>query len=363
MTRRVAALRAGIVPHPGGRHAIVRFSRPRISLLVDLRVVAVSAALTVVAALAFAGELAYGEFPLSLRQVAITLAGGGTSGDEFIVLTLRLPRALTALLVGGALAVSGTIFQTLVRNPLASPDILGITQGASCAAVTVIILGGAATLVPLAAFLGSVVTAILLYVLAWRSGVSPYRFVLVGIGIAAILAAGTQYMLTRGELYDVQRALVWLVGSLNGRSWEEVRPLAAALVVLIPAALLLASRLDALSLGEDTAKALGVDVNRARLALIVVGSALAAVAVAAAGPIGFVALIAPLIARRLADATGGAVLPVSMLTGAVLVCGSDLIGRWLLAPRELPVGIVTSILGAPFFLYLLYRANRTGAGA
>jgi iron complex transport system permease protein len=170
-------------------------------------------------------------------------------------------------------------------------------------------------------------------------------------------------MLTRGELYDVQRAVVWLVGSLNGRSWEEVRPLAAAMAVLIPAALMLASRLDALALGEDAAKALGVDVNRARLALIVVGAALAAVAVAAAGPVGFVALIAPLIARRLADATGGAVLPVSLLSGAVLVCASDLIGRWLLAPEELPVGIVTSILGAPFFLYLLYRANRTGAGA
>ncbi len=362
MIRLDALLRYAFAPGPLGRHAVLRLRHPRLSLRVDLRVVAVSGALLGAAALAFAGNLAYGDFPLPVDEVVVTLLGNGSSEHEFIVLKLRLPRALIALLAGAAFGMSGAIFQTLVRNPLASPDIIGVTSGASFAAVTVIILGGASGLVAPAAFVGALVATGLVYALAWRSGVSPYRLVLVGIGISAIFLAGTSYMLTRGELYDVQRAVVWLVGSLNGRWWEELQPLAAAVILLLPATALLARRLDALSLGEEVAAALGVDVQRARLALVLVAAALAAVAVAAAGPVGFVAFIAPHIARRLADASGGALLPVAAVAGAALVCVADLVGRWLLDPSEVPVGIVTSVLGAPSLLYLLYRANRVGAG-
>jgi iron complex transport system permease protein len=325
---------------------------------VELRVVIVSVALLSAGAAAFALNIAYGEYPVSVGDVVATLLGAGNAQNHFIVVELRLPRALVATLVGVALASSGTIFQTLVRNPLASPDIIGVTNGASLAGVAVFILGASSDLVPLAAFGGALAASALVYALAWRGGLSPYRLVLVGIGIAAICMAGTSYLLVKGEFNDVRRAAVWLVGSLNGRSWPELRPLVLWLCVLVPASIALLRALDALSLGDDVARSLGVRVERVRLALVVVGSALAGVAVSAAGPVGFVAFVAPHIARRLVGVPGSAVLPVAALTGGVLVLAADLVGRILLSPREVPVGIITAIIGAPFFLYLLHRANR-----
>jgi len=174
--------------------------------------------------------------------------------------------------------------------------------------------------------------------------------------------AGTQYLLVIGDLIDVQRAAVWLVGSLNGVTWAEFWPLLVGLVLLFPATAALARALDALSLSEESATALGVRVQRSRLGLVVVGAALAAFAVAAAGPIGFVAFIAPHLARRLTGLTGAAVLPATALVGGVLVMVCDLVARLVLAPVELPVGVVTAVVGAPFFLYLLYRANRPVRG-
>lgn len=350
------------LPRPAGR-ATLRLRRPfAVSVRLDLRVIACCLGLTVAGVAVFALTLGVGEFPIGPGEVVLTLLGQGQTGAEFIVLGLRLPRALVAILAGGALAVSGHIFQTLVRNPLASPDIIGVTSGAALVAVAIIVLGAGAGLVPFGALAGATAAAILVYLLAWRGGVSPYRLVLVGIGIAAIASAGTSYLLVRGELADVQQATVWLVGSLNGRTWQEVVPLAVALGVLLPAAGALTRSLDVLSLGEEAATALGVRVGRARLGLVAVGAALAAVAVAATGPIGFVAFIAPHIARRLADRTGGAVLPVAALAGALLVLVADLVAGLVLAPTQLPVGIVTSVLGAPYFLFLLHRANKVGAG-
>jgi iron complex transport system permease protein len=336
--------------------------RPRgtnLSLRVDLRVLVVCAGLAALGVLAFALELAWGEYPLPLGDVLATLAGEGRQADRFIVIDVRLPRALVAALVGAALAVSGAVFQILVRNPLASPDIIGITGGASVAAVSVFVLGASAALIPVAAFGGAVTASALLYVLAWRGGLSPYRLVLVGIGIEALGTAGTTYALIRGRIEDVHQAAVWLLGSLNSRAFSDLWPLLAGLAILAPAVALLARSLDALSLGEDQARALGVRVEPARLGLVVAAAGLAAVAVAAAGPIVFVAFLAPHIARGLTRASGAAVLPAAALCGAVLVLASDLVGRLLLSPTEIPVGIVTSVLGAPFFLWLLYRANRT----
>jgi iron complex transport system permease protein len=336
--------------------------RPRgtnLSLRLDARVLVVCAGLSAAAVLAFALELAWGEFPLPLGDVLGALAGEGRQADRFIVVDVRLPRALVAALVGAALAVSGAVFQILVRNPLASPDIIGITGGASVAGVTVFVLGASAALIPVAAFGGAVAAAALLYVLAWRGGLSPYRLVLVGIGIEALGTAGTTYALIRGRIEDVHQAAVWLLGSLNSRAFSDLWPLLAGLAILAPAVALLARSLDALSLGEDQARALGVRVEPARLGLVVAAAGLAAVAVAAAGPIVFVAFLAPHIARALTRANGAAVLPAAALCGAVLVLASDLVGRLLLSPTEIPVGIVTSVLGAPFFLWLLFRANRT----
>jgi iron complex transport system permease protein len=343
----------------GRARLVLRPRRGGLSLRVDVRLLVVCAALGALGTVAFALSLAWGDFPLPLADVIATLAGGGHQADRFIVIDVRLPRALVAALAGAALAVSGAIFQTLVRNPLAAPDVIGITAGASVAAVTVFVLGASAALIPVAAFGGAIAASALLYVLAWRGGLSPYRLVLVGIGIEALGMAGTTYVLVRGRIEDVQQATVWLVGSLNARAFTDVWPLVAGLAVLAPAVALLARSLDALSLGEDQARALGVRVERARMGLVVAAAGLAAVAVAAAGPIGFVAFIAPHIARGLTKVSGAAALPGAALCGAVLVLASDLVGRLLLSPTEIPVGIVTSVVGAPFFLWLLYRANRT----
>ncbi|HSL57982.1 MAG TPA: iron chelate uptake ABC transporter family permease subunit, partial [Acidimicrobiales bacterium] len=294
-------------------------------------------------------------------DVVPALVGLGTDDAEFIVGTLRLPRALAAVLVGAAFGVSGAIFQALARNPLASPDIIGITAGASTAAVALIVLASApAVVVSLGSFAGALATATAIYLLAWRQGVSAYRLVLVGIGLGAMLASITSYLLTRAEIFDAARATVWLTGSLNGRGWDQIRPVAVALAVLVPAALVLARQLRVLQLGDDTAAGLGVPVERIRAALVVVGVGLAAVATAAAGPIAFVAFVSAPIARRLVRSPL-TIVPAA-LTGAVLVLVADLVARRLFAPTELPVGIVTGIIGAPYLLWLIARANRIGRG-
>jgi iron complex transport system permease protein len=323
----------------------------------------VTLALLAVTLVAFAVSLAQGEFAIPIADVVATLVGAGPPGADFIVLELRLPRAIVGALTGAALALSGLIFQTLVRNPLASPDIIGITTGAAFAGVSIFILGAASFVLPFAAFAGALAAAALVYVLAWRRGLSPYRFVLVGIGIQAVALAGIYYMLERGQIEFVVDAYVWLVGSLSGRTFGDVWPLLAGLTALLPVAAALARPLDALALGDETARGLGVAVERARLALVVTASALAALAVAAAGPIGFVAFLAPHIARRLTRAPGAAAMPAAALSGAALVLAADLAGRVVMAPDGLPAGILTSMLGAPFFLYLLYRTNRVRAVA
>jgi iron complex transport system permease protein len=328
---------------------------------VDRRTAVVSLALTAAIVVTGAVSVSVGDFPIPLADVLPAIFGYGSDDADFIVNTLRLPRALTGILVGAAFGLSGAIFQSLARNALASPDVIGITAGASAAAVAVIVwYGGSSATVALGAFAGALATAIAIYLLAYRRGVSGYRLVLVGIGIGAMLASFTAYLLTRAEINDAQRATVWLTGSLNGRSWEHVRPVGVALAILAPITLVLGRRLRLLELGDDTAKGLGVRVERSRATLILAGVGLAAVATASAGPIAFVALVAPQIARRLVNSAGATLLP-SALVGAALVTLSDVIARRTFAPTELPVGIVTGIVGAPYLLWLLARANRIGS--
>lgn len=329
------------------------------------RAVAVTLAGLGLVVLAAAVNIGRGDFPLSVGEVLTVLLGGGERGQRFIVLDLRLPRALTGMLVGAALGVAGAITQTVARNPLASPDVLGVTAGASAAAVLLIVLGGSSATVgalgdtlglPLAALLGGLLTALLLVALAWRRGIEGHRLVLIGVGIAAVGSAVTSWLLTRAEITDAARAVVWLTGSLNARGWEHVVPVGAALVVLVPVALLRGFGLGALALGDDTARGLGVRVDRERAVLIVVAVALAAVATASAGPIAFVALVVPQICQRLVGAARPPLLG-SAVYGALLVLAADLVARTVL-PVELPVGIVTAVLGAPYLLFLLTRGVR-----
>lgn len=304
-------------------------------------------------------HVSYGEYPIAPLDVLRTVVGLPTANDDygFIVNTLRLPRVLVAWLVGAAFALSGAILQTLTRNPLADPGIMGVSNGASLAVVSLIVLVPkiSSWYLPLAAFAGASLIVLLIYILAWSGGHTPLRLILVGIGLGAITSAATTIMITFGEITQVTRALIWLVGSVYGRGWTEFWILFPLLAAIVPFGLLSARQLNALNLGNDVARGLGVAVDRRRTLLLLAAVALAAGAVATAGTIGFVGLIAPHMARRLVNPLHEYVLPVTMLLGGLIVPLADLVGRVLFTPIEIPCGVITAVIGAPFFLYLLYR--------
>jgi iron complex transport system permease protein len=297
-----------------------------------------------------------GSYRIPFVDVAKAVFGNGAEEQNFIVQTLRLPRVFSALLVGAVLAMSGAIFQGLVRNALVSPDIIGINTGASLMAVIWIAYGFTASLLPLAAFLGAVVTAAVIYVMSWKGGIVPSRLILVGIGIGAFLSAGTTWVTLQFPIEKIRPAIVWTMGSVYGSDWGDVQLVGISLLVLGPLAVMLMWYLRILQLGDDIGRGLGMHLELTRLALIVVGCGLAAVAVSIAGPIGFVALMIPHVARMLAGPLSGSVMLFTGLLGATFLLFADVVSQHLL-PITLPVGIVTAAVGAPYFLFLLYRSN------
>lgn len=303
--------------------------------------------------------LCVGERSYTPAEVLRVLLGEQVPGASFNVGVLRTPRVLTAVLVGLAFGVGGAVFQTMLRNALASPDIIGVSAGSSAGAVVAITMfglsGAALSVVAVAAGLA---VAVAIYALSWRRGVQGARLILIGIAVGAMLQSVISYAMTRAGIYDANEALRWLSGSLNSAYWTTVGPLAAALAVLLPTLLVLARRLPALQLGDDAAAGLGVRPDLSRLLLLVVAVAVIAVATAATGPIAFVAFLAGPIAHRLLRGTGQVLLPAG-LVGALLVLAGDLVGQHLLVAR-FPVGVVTGVLGAPYLLWLLARANRSG---
>ncbi|MEN9646388.1 MAG: hypothetical protein RL238_3057 [Actinomycetota bacterium] len=302
-----------------------------------------------------------GDFPLSVGQVLGAVFGDGGKDAEFVVETLRLPRVLTGMMVGAALGMSGAVFQSIARNPLGSPDIIGFESGAAAGAVVVItMLDASNAQVAAGAVAGGLLTALLVYVLAYKRGLAASRLVLVGIGIGFAASATVDYLITRAQIYDVQRAAVWLTGSLNGRSWDHVRTIGVALIVFAPLIVLAQRSLDRLELGDDTATALGVRMGRTKLFLVLLAVGLAALAVAAAGPIVFVAFVSAPIARRMTSTPGACVIPAACV-GAFVTTAADLAARRVFAPTEFPVGIATAVIGAPYLLWLLSRKARTGA--
>ncbi|MCU0491712.1 MAG: iron ABC transporter permease [Chloroflexaceae bacterium] len=335
---------------------------PRLSFRVDKRVPPVLALALLATLAAMIINIGVGEYPIPPLDVLRTVLGLPTGNEDysFIVNTLRLPRMLVAALVGMALGVSGAIMQGLTRNPLADPGIIGISAGASLVAVTLIVLvrDVPAGVLPVAAFAGAAVTALLIYVLAWKGGDSPIRLILVGVGLAAVAYALTTLMITFGDIYDVQRALIWLTGSVYGRSWEEFWPLLPWIVVFVPLACFMARHLNALNLGEEVARGLGSRVAAHRGLLLLTAVALAGATVAAAGTIGFVGLMAPHIARRLVGPDHTGLLPTAGVLGGFIVVAADLVGRTIFAPIELPCGLVTAAIGAPFFIALLWKQQR-----
>lgn len=304
-------------------------------------------------------SVSVGEYPIPLVEVVQTIAGTGSADYDFIVNTLRLPRTLVAFLAGAGLAVSGLILQGLTRNSLASPSVLGLNAGASLAAVTVIVLLPAVSLfwLPFAAFSGAFLAGSFAYFLAWKQGSSPVRLILVGIGISSIAQALVTIVMTFGRIQLVGQAAIWMTGSVYGRGWEHFWPLFLWLGLLIPFTWLQARHLNIFQLGEDIAKGAGVKVEWQRGILLLTSVALAGVCVAAAGTINFVGLMAPHMARRLAGASHASLVPLSALIGGLLVMSADLIGRVILAPIEVPCGIITAVVGAPYLIYLLYKGD------
>ncbi|WP_299036767.1 iron chelate uptake ABC transporter family permease subunit [uncultured Pseudokineococcus sp.] len=319
-------------------------------------VVAVMAVLVVVL---LATSLVVGQTTYPPGEVLRVLLGEEVPGASFTVGTLRLPRAVLAVLTGVAFGLGGVTFQTMLRNPLASPDVIGITSAASAAATFgIVTLSLGASQVSTFAIAGGLSVALLIYALSAGRSSATTRLVLVGIGVAAMLDSVTTYLLSEAAVWDQQAASRWLTGSLNGATWEQVRPLLVALALLGPLLLLLSRDLAATQLGDDTASALGVRVGRTRLLLLVAAVGLVAFATAAAGPIAFVAFLSGPIAARVVGPGGSPLVPAA-LVGALLVLVADLAGQHALGTR-LPVGVVTGVLGAPYLVYLVVRTHRTG---
>ncbi|GAK08379.1 iron ABC transporter permease [Geomicrobium sp. JCM 19038] len=297
--------------------------------------------------------------PLAILQYFIGIDVGA---NTFIIESLRLPRMLVALLAGAALGVSGLILQEMVRNPLASPDIIGITGGGAVAAVFFITTFSGVlpmSLLPLAAMLGSAIVSVLIYALAWKQGISPLRLVLIGIGINAAMSALTTLMIIFSPINSSSQAYVWMTGSVYGSSWSAVQQMFPWIGCAMILALLCARAVHVQQLGEDVAKSLGARIQWQRLGMITVSVILAGVAVAFAGGISFVGLMAPHIARFVIGRSFALLVPTAAIIGGTMVFVADVIGRTAFLPLDVPVGVLVSGIGAPFFLYLLYR-NRKG---
>jgi iron complex transport system permease protein len=310
--------------------------------------------------LVFAVSISIGDFTVELPAVFSTLVGQGERVDEFVIMDLRMPRALVGLIAGVALGISGALTQSIARNPLASPDVLGITGGASATAVFVVTASGGAAIansigLSTAALTGGLLTGLLVYFTSWRKGIDGFRLILIGVSVNAVMQALTTWLLVLADIRDVARAQRWLVGSLDSRSWSEVWASLWIMGALVLVVLVVAFQLRPMHFGDDVAAGLGVRYSAVRAVLLLCAVLLAGVAVSAAGPVPFVALVAPQITMRLLR-TPVPPLVASGIFGALLLIGSDLVARTVL-PNDLPVGIVTAIIGGPFLVYLLVRAN------
>lgn len=335
----------------------LRAANGRLSLRLDRRALGVTLVLALALAASAMVSLSLGSQTTPFSEVMETLLLPSRSDISLTIFEIRLPRVLLATLVGACLGVAGLLLQGVVRNPLASPEVIGITGGASLAAVSFLALGGTALgegWLPLAALVGALSVAMLILALTGR-GVTPTRLVLIGIGIAAALGAATTLVLVLSTDALAMQAYVWLTGSLYAAQWNEVLGLAPWAVVGLSLALLLARRLDALALGDDLAMGLGTAVAGTRLMMLLLAVALAGSAVAFAGGLSFIGLLAPHISRRLVKRGHTALVPVSALVGALILLHADLLGRIAFLPRDLPAGIFVAGIGAPFFVYLLYR--------
>lgn len=343
----------------------IRVLKGKASFLVDKKASSILMIMAVFAIIVFILSTGLGEMKISPLTVVKVFFGGGTEMEQLVIRSFRLPRILIALIVGMSLAVAGGILQGIIRNPLASPDILGITGGAAVAVVSFLTffsdknnsLTVSIQWLPLVAFFGAGVVAIAVYLLSWKNGVSPIRLVLIGIGISALTQALTTIMMISGPIYRASQANMWITGTVYGSNWTNVMTLAPWAFIFLLISFMMARNLNIQELGDEIATGVGSAVGKQRFILLMISTALIGSSVAFAGGIGFVGLMAPHMARRLVGSAFGALLPVSALIGAVLVMVADLIGRTVLAPIEIPAGVLTAGIGAPYFIYLLFKTR------
>jgi iron complex transport system permease protein len=326
------------------------------SFLVRRRSIVVAAGLLVVLAAVVVASLCVGTQYVAPLDVLRALRGNGTPYDV-VVRELRLPRTVLAVIVGAAFGVGGTLIQSVSRNPLASPDVIGITQGAGLAATVALTTGAAAALVAPAALAGGLLAAAAVLVLGSRHGLAARRFVLAGVAVAVALRALTEVVMLSADPIDGLRAQIWLIGTLAGRGWTEAAYVAVTLAVLLPVLLWAGWALDSTALDDDTARGIGLRPVARRIGLAVTGVLVAAMATAQVGAVDFVALVAPQVARRLVRAERPPLL-CAALVGAILVVLADLLGRRLFAPTQLPAGVLTAAIGGPYLLFLLVRGRR-----
>lgn len=352
-------MKTQVMSKPAVRNRALR-SPGGLSVRLDIRACIVVLLLLLAALVASVVLIGTGDFPISAADVVRTLLGDGDPSQELIVNDLRLPRVLVGLLVGASLGLGGALFQSISRNPLGSPDVLGLSQGATAGALVVIVLfSGDADQVALGALGGGLFTGLAIYLLAWKRGVHGYRLVLVGIGVSAIATAVNGYLITKADIVDAARAVVWMTGSLNGRDWEQVQPLLIMCAILVPTVLANARGLRMMEMGDDVSYALGVRVERVRMLLMVSAVLLTAGATAAAGPVSFVALTAPQLAKRLTRSPGPNLVP-SLCMGAALLVVADWASQRAFGADQLPVGVVTGVLGGVYLLWLLVTERKAG---
>ena len=343
----------------GTRQFVLRRG-PWLSLRASWRTITVLSVLGVGAVVLAVFALGVGEYPVSPAGVVEVLTGQNHSFDEVVVLDYRMPRILLALVIGAALGISGAIFQALTRNPLGSPDVIGFEIGAYTGALVAIgLLGGSYYTTAAGAIIGGLITAAVVYALAYKNGVAGFRLIVVGIAVGAVLSSVNQWIIIKIKLQQAITASIWQQGSLNGLEWAQLYPVLVCVAVALIALVAIGPQLPILQMGDDAAGALGVRPERARIAYFVVGVVLVAVSTAAAGPIAFVALAAPQLARRLTGAPGVGMVS-SAVMGAFLLLFSDLVAQKIVAPAQLPVGAVTVSVGGLYLISLLVlQARRT----
>ncbi|MBG9452599.1 iron ABC transporter permease [Lysinibacillus sphaericus] len=344
----------------------VRLLQNKISFLLDVKASKKLTFISIMTLAVFFFSASFGDSFINPFTVIQTLFGKGSEFDQLIIVDFRMPRIFLAAFAGMALAVAGAILQGIIKNPLASPDIISISAGGGAAVVGFLAMFSDSNhsltvsieWLPLAGFIGATIVGLIVYVFAWKDGVTPTRLVLIGIGVSAFMQAITTMLMIIGPIYQASEANKWITGSVKSADWNQVQIVVPLILVLLLITFFITRQLNVQELGDDTAASLGQSVQKARLLLIILSSSLVASAIAFAGAIGFVGLMAPHIARRIVGPSFGVLIPTSAAIGALLVMVADIIGRTAFSPLEVPAGVFTAAIGAPYFIYLLFRNPR-----